>query len=157
MKNNKQIWVIIGISLVVAIIASIATTSLTGNVIKLNQDRNGSYQVYTKQEIDSMIPKAVSKTIDTRFDKCMTWTISSADRGSIYGNMTCVQHCKNSILPGASSSANQKCLWAGLLGEEKNEFNGTTQDLRIVDKGSCSLPLDVYFDGGYKQVTCFCC
>lgn len=156
MKSN-QIWTILGIALVVAIIASVVTASITGNVIKQNNYVYGKYQLYTKQEVDALIPSIVTKAIDTRLDRCMTWTISSADANSVYGEMSCVQHCKDNVLPNTSASANQKCLWAGLLGEEKNEFNGTTQDLRIVDKGSCSLPLKVYFEGGYKQVTCFCC
>ena len=54
MKNN-QIWIIVGVSLVVAIVASIATASITGNVIKLNQDRRGNYEVYTKAEVDAKI------------------------------------------------------------------------------------------------------
>ena len=54
MANNKiNLWVVVGVALVVAVIASIATASITGNVIKLNQDRFGKYQVYTKQEVDA--------------------------------------------------------------------------------------------------------
>jgi|SRR3989344_1884237 len=53
--NKSQIWTIVGISLVVAVIASIATASITGNVIKINQDRYGKYQVYTISEIDTKL------------------------------------------------------------------------------------------------------
>lgn len=51
--EKRELWVVIGIALVVAIIASITTASITGNVIRLNQDTYGQYQVYTKAEIDS--------------------------------------------------------------------------------------------------------
>jgi hypothetical protein len=51
--KKGQIWTIVGISLVVAVIASVATASITGNVIKLNQDRFGKFDVYTKAEVDA--------------------------------------------------------------------------------------------------------
>jgi len=41
--EKGQLWTIVGVALVVAVIASVATASITGNVIKLNQDRYGKY------------------------------------------------------------------------------------------------------------------
>lgn len=53
--KSEQLWTIIGVALVVAIVASIATVSITGNIIRTNSNPNGTYQVYTKAEIDSKI------------------------------------------------------------------------------------------------------
>src|SRR3989344_932188 len=54
MKTKEWIAVIIAI-IVVAVIVSLITVNLTGNVIKLNQDRFGKYQVYTTSEIDTKL------------------------------------------------------------------------------------------------------
>ncbi|MEM3113253.1 MAG: hypothetical protein QXI33_02405 [Candidatus Pacearchaeota archaeon] len=65
--EKSQIWTIVGVSLVVAIITSVATASITGNVIRLNQDRFGKYNVYTtaetysKVQIDALIKNLSNK------------------------------------------------------------------------------------------------
>lgn len=50
----NQIWTVIGVALVVAVIASVATVSITGNVIKVKQTYTGT-EVYTKTEIDTKL------------------------------------------------------------------------------------------------------
>ncbi len=55
---NNNIWVIVGVALVVAVVASIVTANITGNTIRLNQDKNGVYNVYTKMEIDAKLSGA---------------------------------------------------------------------------------------------------
>jgi hypothetical protein len=54
MKRNEWIAVVVVI-IIVAVIASLVTSNITGNVINLNQDRSGKYQVYTQSEIDNKI------------------------------------------------------------------------------------------------------
>ena len=141
---DDKMLMVVGVALLVSVLASYTMVAMTSNVIRVSPATTAQ-EVYTKADIDN------------RFSRCMTWTITSADEDTVQGSMTGDQICKENKLPGESVSANQKCLWSGLLGEEKNEFGGTTQDLRIVDSGICSLPLKVYFEGGYKQVTTFCC
>ncbi len=161
-ESNKTILTL-G-ALIIAGVALFFIGSYVGQTIKVGKSKFGT-DVYTKVEVDSLfsklkitdIPTAVATGIDQRLDKCMTWTTSSADKDTVYATKTCSESCKQNKLPETSGSANQKCLWVGLLGEEKNEFNGDTQDLRIIDKGACSTPIKAYFDGGYKQITCFCC
>jgi len=53
--KTGQIWTIVIVSLVVAVIVSIATVSITGNVIKQNNQLWGKYEVYTKPEIDGLV------------------------------------------------------------------------------------------------------
>jgi len=51
--EKEQLLTIIAVSFIVAVISSIATASITGNIIKLNEYRFGRYNVYTADEIDS--------------------------------------------------------------------------------------------------------
>ncbi len=93
MKGN-QIWTIVGISLVVAIIASVATASITGNVIKLNQDRWGSYDVYTKVEVDTAL-KTLSSSIRSTYDgTCKYVNYKDSEKGVSFSGVTVVDACK---------------------------------------------------------------
>src|SRR3989338_7112976 len=53
--EKGQLWTIVGVALVVAVVASIATASITGNVIKQNNYVYGKYQLYTTAEIDAKL------------------------------------------------------------------------------------------------------
>jgi|SRR3989344_1885379 len=56
MKENKtNWWVIISVAIVVAVVSSLITISITGNIIKQNTNPYGMYQLYTKPEIDSKL------------------------------------------------------------------------------------------------------
>ncbi len=110
MKGN-QIWTIVGVSLIVAIIASVATASITGNaIIKQNNYIYGKYQIYTKEdvytkkEVDSLISNLNSQlrygegsiTYDmlVRLNKC---TVVKDKQES--GVISCNDVCKKA-LPG---------------------------------------------------------
>ena len=55
-KLKSKEWVIlIGVVILIALVVSLVTVNLTGNVIKLNQDRFGKYQVYTTAEVDNLL------------------------------------------------------------------------------------------------------
>jgi len=59
-KNGVSILTVIVISLVVAVIASVATVSLTGNVIKVGSQSVGT-DIYTKADVDAYFaPKSLS-------------------------------------------------------------------------------------------------
>ena len=62
MKKENNLWIVIGVALVVAVVASLATVSLTGDVIKQNNNVFGKYEVYTKQETDAKF-----RSIDMKF------------------------------------------------------------------------------------------
>ncbi|MEM4719353.1 MAG: hypothetical protein QXG18_00605 [Candidatus Pacearchaeota archaeon] len=59
--EKAQIWSVVGVALVVAVLASVVTATITGNAIRLNQDKYGRYQVYTKDEVYN------KKEIDRKF------------------------------------------------------------------------------------------
>lgn len=57
MKNNNanQLWTFVGVAVVVAVIASIITVSVTGNLIRVSPVAKDIEQVYTKAEIDAKL------------------------------------------------------------------------------------------------------
>lgn len=70
--ESKQLWTIVGVALVVAVIASFATTSITGNFIKVRDIKGVTKQVYTisetysKEEINNAI-NSVKKKIPSTY------------------------------------------------------------------------------------------
>lgn len=48
--EKSQVWITIGVALVVAVVASLITANITGNTIRLNPDKFGNYRVYTMSE-----------------------------------------------------------------------------------------------------------
>ncbi|MEN9626631.1 MAG: hypothetical protein RL557_959 [archaeon] len=69
-KNN--LLMVIGVALVVAVIASVATVAITGNSIKVNQNRYGNYKVYTTSEIDSKLENvATDESIWDMLNECV--------------------------------------------------------------------------------------
>lgn len=55
MNDKTNWWMIIGITIIVAVMASLATVKLIGDVIRLNSNTFGRYEVYTKGEIDAKL------------------------------------------------------------------------------------------------------
>ena len=54
-NNNLSIWVVVGVALIVAVIASLATSSIVGKSILVSQySEPSTSSVYTKYEIDKM-------------------------------------------------------------------------------------------------------
>ncbi|MFA5020188.1 MAG: hypothetical protein WC533_03755 [Candidatus Pacearchaeota archaeon] len=99
MKDNKQIWTIIGITVIVALVVSLGVAGITGNVIKVRQSLVGT-QVYTKAEVDSALSRLNSQlrygtdgiTYDMliRLDKCVVIKDEQAN-----GVVSCDAICKN--------------------------------------------------------------
>lgn len=52
MANKTNWWVIVAVTVVIAVVASLMTVSLTGNVIKVNPDKKGQ-NVYTQTNIEA--------------------------------------------------------------------------------------------------------
>lgn len=48
--KGKEWAILIGVIVLVALVVSLVTVNITGNAIKLNQDRFGKYDVYTTSE-----------------------------------------------------------------------------------------------------------
>ena len=54
MENKINWWLIIAIVVVVAVVSSLITVNLTGNIIKVNNITTCTQTIYTKTEIDAM-------------------------------------------------------------------------------------------------------
>ncbi|MBS3099894.1 hypothetical protein J4463_01630 [Candidatus Pacearchaeota archaeon] len=66
MKSKE--WVgVIAVVLIVAVVASLVTTSITGDVIRVNKDINGTYRVYTQLEMDQKLTSLNDLKCDGRF------------------------------------------------------------------------------------------
>jgi hypothetical protein len=52
--ETKQIWVLVAGALLIAIVVSVISANITGNVIKVKTDNKGP-QVYTKAEVDAKV------------------------------------------------------------------------------------------------------
>ena len=85
MKENNNLWVVVGVALVVSVIASFLTVQMTGNTVNVQTKNNSTATLYTKAEVDAMMLK-VNSNINNKtsnqgvlnmFDKnCAIWSVS---------------------------------------------------------------------------------
>lgn len=92
--DRKQIWTIVGVLLAAAVVVSIVTASITGNVIRLNQDKYGRYQVYTKGEIDAKLKDVATGTPKNCMAHSFNWITSEN------GTAVCREQSGNNCLIG---------------------------------------------------------
>lgn len=84
MKEKKiNLWIIAGVALVVAVLSSIITASITGNVIKVEKGKLGT-DIYTKLEVDEKLSLIRAHTCDADEICEMRGKISSENPISIY-------------------------------------------------------------------------
>ena len=54
--ENNNLWAVVGVALIVAIVASVATVAVTGNIIKVPTSvATTQADIYTKAEVDTLI------------------------------------------------------------------------------------------------------
>jgi hypothetical protein len=166
MKENKtNWWMILGIVIVVAVISSLITANFTGNVIKVNADRMGANKVYTKAEVDAKFnawetnleghlsgkySNYTQAIFETTLQRMTTRVITSADKNTTYGMMTCQQLCKTTLTNKdgvANDITNQNCMFG--IGYE----NGAVKDL---DQDMCSKLISQSLDRYGDQIACVC-
>ncbi|MEK6906635.1 MAG: hypothetical protein AABW81_03370, partial [Nanoarchaeota archaeon] len=98
--KQKEWMIVIAVIIIVAVIVSLATVRMSGNVIKQNNNFYGQYQVYTKQEIDARIATITSpnQTIVTKEGILRMLNKCSFIGFNLLGNIThsCNQICSNS-------------------------------------------------------------
>ena len=76
MANNKNnLWVVVGVALVIGLVAGIVGAGISGNVIRSANNPFGSYQVYTKQEVAKMIKCVVNSPYEGEVFEGETITI----------------------------------------------------------------------------------
>lgn len=91
--NKKDWWIILAVVIVVAILTSLITLGVTGNVIRVNSVSAGAYQVYTKAEVDKLIT-GIGQNISNRFKNCgPTMSLASSDTG----NNACLKQSQSCV------------------------------------------------------------
>ncbi|MEK6800925.1 MAG: hypothetical protein AABY05_03255 [Nanoarchaeota archaeon] len=92
--SSKQIWTIILISLVVAVISSLITVSFTGNTIRVPTATTiGQTDIYTKQEIDAKLGNvATNQGIFNALNKCVS--LETGNEG-IQAGQSCNSLCRD--------------------------------------------------------------
>ena len=61
--DKKQVWVMIGIALVVAVIVSVVASSITANVVKVQENKRGP-KVYSVDEVDAKLSNIKANSCD---------------------------------------------------------------------------------------------
>ncbi|MFA5020049.1 MAG: hypothetical protein WC533_03035 [Candidatus Pacearchaeota archaeon] len=92
MKDNKQIWIVIGITVIVALVVSLGVASITGNVIKVRSSLIGT-QVYTKAEVDTLM----AGKIDGVCTPAYSLSNANTNCNSLCGEKKCVVALKTKV------------------------------------------------------------
>ena len=147
--KGKEWLAVISIVVIVAVVASLLTSNLTGNVITLNQDKWGKYKAYTTQETDTLLSKKIGAI---NLESCTITHSGYIDpTSSIFkqGYTPCNEIC-------ASQTVNNKCSF-GFLEEASI---GTSQSF-VRSIGYCQTRFggsmaNNFADSNYI-VKCVCC
>ena len=144
--KNKEWAILIGVVIVIALVVSLVTVNLTGNVIKQNNNLYGRYKVYTTGEVDAKLNNVATNqgVLDMLNNKCDPngfRKIGSGDIGSEALD-TCTEICK---------SEGKQCI-NGFIGKE----DLTTETHSIISAISCSKNIGGTEAIGF-EVQCVCC
>jgi len=77
--EKGQFWTIAGVAVIIAIVSSIITTSITGNILKVPTSISTTQvDVYTKTEVDDLLSvKTTNKAVLDMLDKnCAIWSVA---------------------------------------------------------------------------------
>ena len=112
MKGKE--WVtVIAIVFVVAVIASLITANITGNVIKVGKSRFGT-EVYTKAEIDGLLRENSDENLDLFNNNCEVYSVSlPSETREVTGNDICLDR-----------DADSECIFTISYGNINDAING---------------------------------
>ncbi len=103
MKTDNRIGIVIIIAAIVAVIATLIVPSITGNVIKINQDAKGKYRVYTTSETysragtDQRISTAITNLLNNVIDDEIMEPLEE---------LRLIEHCDQYVQLGGKRSIN---------------------------------------------------
>src|SRR5687767_5466166 len=81
---SKHTWTtVIIVALLTAVLASLITAGITGNVIRRNNNQYGLYQVYTKGEVDAQ-RAVIMQEMNTTSSKLQLVELESCTRDIIF-------------------------------------------------------------------------
>ena len=136
--GSKQIWTIILISLIVAVISSLITISFTGNTIRVPTATTiGQTDIYTKQEIDAkLVAVPTTQTILGVLNTCRYYG------GTLGTNQTCNAICNKPSLWGQGGPAGT-CVNSEFAYNDNSTYSRTLVRCNFAELG--------------RKVTCVCC
>ncbi|MEK6873204.1 MAG: hypothetical protein AABW90_04340 [Nanoarchaeota archaeon] len=135
-----QLWAVIGVALVVAVIASIITASITGNVINVKENRRGP-QVYTKQEVDKIFSNQKETSLDV-FGRC---EIKLGDSG-----------VKSKNCNGVCDVYNQKCVFGRVDFRDKSFSDEVFEQKWVQSILTCNSNFSKFIHSE-MNIGCVCC
>lgn len=152
--EKGQLWTIVGVALVVAVVASIVTASITGNVINVAKGRAGTVyttaETYSKAEVDTKIARLNNVSINWNTilnnlnNKCYATSFTNMFGTGL--NQTCNQLCGNH---------NEKCIGGSF--EEMRFENGKRYTAYSGTLNSCDYQMYPSSFNGTTSYTCICC
>ena len=127
-KNN--LLMVIGVALVVAVIASVATVAITGNYIKVNQNKFGNYKVYTVDEIDTKL-----KNVAT-YEGVLEMIGDATSTGQIRLGSSQRDNKPIIVTNGRTECGTKKCLigFGGIVFPNTNYFNYDVEGILSCDE-----------------------
>ena len=70
---NKLLFAfVVIVAFVAGVLGAVVSNSITGNVIKVKQDKGGKFNVYTKAEVDSLMKNLSNKATYSGVAGCVT-------------------------------------------------------------------------------------
>jgi uncharacterized membrane protein len=140
--NFVRVAVIVGIVAVILIVAMFVSVSITGNVIKQNNNAFGRYNLYTKEEVDRLI-SSVSGGSNNVYEQMRNLVPVDGRKHVINGSI--IASCENTC----KSEFGTKCVLALMGYNDQNSQNDPYTRIRYY---GCTDTASVIF----TQLSCLC-
>ncbi len=146
-NNNFSFLTVVVVALIVAVIASLITATITGNVIKVKEEKKGT-EIYTKEEIDTKLKDitinqgTTNQGVLDMMNKCSIVAVASGGSDSTILK-SCSETCKY---------YQETCVLASIKGN--NISNGNLISTGLFD---CSRDYDSIWRGRRISLDCVCC
>lgn len=172
MVDKKTIISVVIVAIIVAAITALVVGSITGNAIKLDQDRNGRYIVYTTGEVynktqtDARISLAIKNVLDNVIADEVVEPLLELKANHTKEVFTAMNKCSlitkfinGSANPSNTFNCNNVCNSGNgicLFGQHYEYSSGTKRDQTNLN--NCNVP-QIYSDSmvTFASASCMCC
>jgi hypothetical protein len=165
-ENKTKWWAIIAVVIIVAVLASLITVNLTGNVIKVSPERKGT-DIYTRAEVDSKLSAFETSIQNHLAGKYSNYTLAKVLE--MLDSKCSIERVNDNLFKNQnfSSSCDQKCAQVSktfvasyLLNFGGSENDGTFKAVTSPLKCSEIVSQRTFGQlGGYSSIElmCNCC
>ena len=161
--KSKDWAILIGVVIVIALVVSLVTVNLTGNVIKLNQDRFGKNRVYTTAEVDAKLNNVATNqgVLDMLKNKCINEVFSS--RGGWWSKRNELDLNGDTVVTGdefCKVLPNSACLWQRRISYNTfSSLRGNVITSVVSETNGCAGGENnqFYEDNSEEGMEIFCC